>query len=610
MAEVNTPSAAQLLRRTERLSVQSARRTSAVRGSGGFESTNRRRSTLLTTPASNRRQSLFSNVIAPASSQSATHFSQQQHRGAPAKVIDLRPLHDKTYLEMLMGEIYDFLVANRFELEMNHAVSRRTLQSPTQKEFVLMFQFLYHKLDPHFTFTRSLETDVITVLRAWEYPYTDQLSRTHISSVGQAWPKFLAMLYWLMKLNLALSGLTEEDMIASDDPFDRLFIRYTHECYGAYISQKEDYSGFYKDLETEFNEMTAKTESDQQERKQRLTNLHNELEKLNGRLTQLDRAQEKSRALENDLQTFSEYKNTLEAHKKKWPDTLHRLENEITALKEKLEEFKREKKNYQDQLTARGLSVETIDNSNIERDKLSKAIEYSENKLRDIQQSLFDQEIQLNSCIDSLKNLVDQYNFSTRRIPVEEYSFELAVKPELTDSEREFRPDEVLTKTLPDEKVKLLQCRSALTQELRSKREQRSKLQDELDRLFEKTFEKNELLEDLKQKCHKKVSQYSEEYDFMMTDSKKYSAQIEALDTELQTLRLRVNTGIIEAESTVKSLSVKKSETEYRIKEERENLHKEVSTIIDSVLNFKSAIQEGLEELDLLAYQELQAQED
>ncbi|QEL57987.1 hypothetical protein CJJ09_000017 [Candidozyma auris] len=96
----------------------------------------------------------------------------------------------------------------------------------------------------------------------------------------------------------------------------------------------------------------------------------------------------------------------------------------------------------------------------------------------------------------------------------------------------------------------------------------------------------------------------------MMTDSKKYSAQIEALDTELQTLRLRVNTGIIEAESTVKSLSVKKSETEYRIKEERENLHKEVSTIIDSVLNFKSAIQEGLEELDLLAYQELQAQED
>ncbi|KAF3988333.1 hypothetical protein FT663_04089 [Candidozyma haemuli var. vulneris] len=587
-----------------------ARRTSTHRVSGGFESSSRRRSTLLTTPATNRRQSLFSNVIAPASSQSATHLSQQQHRNPPAKVIDLRPLNDKAYLEMLMGEIYDFLVANRFELEMNHAVSRRTLQSPTQKEFVLMFQFLYRKIDPHFVFTKSLETDVIQVLRAWEYPYTEHLSRTHISSVGQSWPKFLAMLYWLMKLNLALSGLTEDDMIASDDPFDRLFIRYTHQCYGAYIDQQEDYSGYYKELETEFDQINAKTVEEQETRTQRLQELLQQREELKGKVAELDEAHAKSRALENDLRQFSDYMDKMSERKEKWGDVLQKMEEELEKLQHQISELQEEKKKYEDQLTAKGLSASEIDQSNIERDRLSKAIDKTTNKLKDTQQNIADQEYQLRSSCDSLVNLVSQYNYLTSRIPVQEYSFELAVNPDLAQTNQEINSDNVLTKTLRDEKVKLLQCRSALTQELRKKQEEKLKLQEEVDQLHVKIFEQNEFLDGIKAKCRKTMQLYSEAYDFMMTDSKTYSAKIEKLDRDLQTLRLRVNTGIIEAESTIKSLRVKKQETEYRIKEERESLHRMVSTIIDQVLDFKYAIQEGLDELDTLAFQELEAQDD
>lgn len=610
MAEVNTPSAAQLLKRTQRLSMNGARRTSTHRGSGLFEASNRRRSTLLTTPATNRRQSLFGSVIAPGTSHLATHLSQQQHRNPPAKVIDLRPLNDKAYLEMLMGEIYDFLVANRFELEMNHAVLRRTLQLPTQKEFVLMFQFLYRKIDPHFTFTKSLETDVILVLRAWEYPYTEHLSRTHISSVGQSWPKFLAMLYWLMKLNLALLGITEDDMIASDDPFDRLFIWYTHQSYGAYIDQREDYSGFYKELETEFEELNAKTVKEQEARSERLKELLQRREELNGKVSELNEAHAKSRALENDLKQFSDYMNKMSDRKEKWGDLLKQMEDELTRLQQQILELQEEKKKYEDQLTSKGLSALEIDQLNIERDRLSKAIERTTNKLKDTQQNLADQEYQLRLSCDSLINLVSQYNYLTSRIPVQEYLFELAVKPDLAQTDQEISPDSVLTKTLRDEKVKLLQCRSALTQELRKKQEEKLKLQEEVDQLHVKIFEQNEFLDGIKAKCRKTMQLYSEAYDFMMTDSKTYSAKIEKLDRDLQTLRLRVNTGIIEAESTIKSLRVKKHETEYRIKEERESLHRTVLTIIDQVLDFKYAIQEGLDELDTLAFQELEAQDD
>lgn len=511
---------------------------------------------------------------------------------------------------MLMGEIYDFLVANRFELEMNHAVSRRTLQLPTQKEFVLMFQFLYRKIDPHFTFTKSLETDVVLVLRAWEYPYTEQLSRTHIGSVGQSWPKFLAMLYWLMKLNLALLGLTEDDMIASDDPFDRLFIRYTHQCYGAYIDQKEDYSSYYKDLENEFDEINSKTAEDQEERRRRLNELLQKRDELRAKVAELSEAQAKSRALENDLQQFSDYMNKMNDRKEQWGELLLQMEAEYAKLQQQVQDLLEEKKKYEDELIGKGLSAQDIDQLYNERDRLSKAIERSTNKLKDIQQSIADQEYQLGLSTDSLLNLVSQYNYLTSRIPVQEYLFELAVNPNLTQSEQEITADNVLTKKLRDEKVKLLQCRSALTQELRKKQEEKLKLQEEVDQLHVKIFELNEFLDGVKAKCRKTMQLYSEAYDFMMTDSKTYSAKIEKLDRDLQTLRLRVNTGIIEAESTIKSLRVKKQETEYRIKEERENLHRVVLTVIDQVLDFKYTIQEGLEELDTLAFQELEAQED
>lgn len=522
---------------------------------------------------------------------------------------DTRPLRDKAYVEMLIAELYDFLVANRFDIEMNHSLSLKSLHLPTQKDFVLMFHFLYQKLDPHYTFSKSIETEVFQILRAWDYPYLDSISRTQISAVGQNWPVFLAMLYWLMKLNLGLSGLTEDDMIASDDPFDRLFIKYTHQSYGAYINQEEDFSQYYDQLTKEFDEVTAETIKEKEARAVRIEELNQERESLRGLFRVLEEAQAKSEALENDLKQFTNYMNDLILRRSSWGEILAKMEEELVNLQNQLQELQTEKKTYEDAIVLRGLTPSDIDNVNNEREKLVKALEKSANKLKDVQENIEEKHYSLQQSYESLATFVSQYNMMTKSIPTDNYLFELELNPALPESDSLFEPDEILSKKLLDEKIKLLQCRTALTQEVRRTQEEKLRLNEQVDQISVTIFEQQETLEGVRDKCRKTQQMASEIYELMTTESKGYSTQIEKLDRELQGLRLHVNTGIIEAESNIKSLQFRRQETGYRIKEERERLHETVQRIIDYVITFKCSIQEGLEDVDLMALRELEAEQ-
>lgn len=587
-----------------------ATRTSLPRGNApSFESSSRRRSTLLNTPASNRRLSFLSNVVAPSSLQAASQLSSNQPPRSHQKMKDSRPLRDKAYVEMLIAELYDFLVANRFDIEMNHSLSLKSLHLPTQKDFVLMFHFLYNKLDPHYTFSKSIETEVFQILRAWDYPYLDSISRTQISAVGQNWPVFLAMLYWLMKLNLGLSGLTEDDMIASDDPFDRLFIKYTHQTYGAYIDQEEDYSQYYDQLTKDFDRVTAETIKEKEARAVQIEELRQERDSLRGLFRILEEAQAKSEALENDLKQFTNYMNDLVTRKESWGEILRKMEEELVNLQNQLSGLQQEKKNYENAIIQRGLSPSEIDSMNSEREKLARSLERNANKLKDVQENIEEKLYALHQIFDSLVSFVSQYNVMTKRIPSENYLFEIEVNSTLPDSKNLFEPENILSKRLLDEKIKLLQCRTALTQEIRRTQEEKLRLNEQLDQVSVTIFEQQESLESVRDKCRKTQQMASEIYELMTTESKGYSAQIEKLDRELQGLRLHVNTGIIEAESNIKSLQFRRQETSYRIKEERERLHETVQRIIDYVITFKCGIQEGLEDLDLLALRELEAEQ-
>lgn len=615
--EHNTPLAAQLFRKTLRFSMAGATRSSiGFRASNSFDSA-KRRSTLLMTPASNKRQSIYTangGSGAPGSSQSIYGSQpQSQSQQLPQSVFsekrDQRPLRDRNYQSLILQEIYDFLVANKFELEMNHPVTLKTLRQPTQKDFVLIFQFLYCRIDPHYKFTRSIETEVFVLLKILNYPYLDGINRSSISAVGgQNWPAFLGMLYWLVKLNLSLLNLSQDSLIAPDDVFDRVFIKYIISSYRAFIDQKEDYAEFYDEMKDAFDVANNEVLLAVEEKQKAGEVLKTEFDQLNKQYSELEEAEAKSKALENDLQQFSNYMTQMKARQSKWGEILDHMQTEIQNAEQQLLDLETEKKTYENLIVSKGFTINDIDKLNAERDKLSKAIDSVSNRIEDLKDSMVKKENDLRQSFQSLESFVNQYNLMTQRIPVSNNQlFELSLNMSvLEDDSKGFEPEDILDKTLREEKIKLLLSRSELNQEIHRIQEDSIKIIEQVDQFLEKIFDQQEEIETLEAEVTKNKSTQEEIYETMVSEGTSYSAQIEKLDRELQGMQIHVNKGVIEAETRHKNLKIAHQEWKYHIKEQREVLHDTVQKLIDYIISFKLNVQENIEELDALTLRELE----
>nr|5TD8_A Chain A, Kinetochore protein NDC80 [Saccharomyces cerevisiae S288C] len=118
---------------------------------------------------------------------------------------DPRPLRDKNFQSAIQEEIYDYLKKNKFDIETNHPISIKFLKQPTQKGFIIIFKWLYLRLDPGYGFTKSIENEIYQILKNLRYPFLESINKSQISAVGGSnWHKFLGMLHWMVRTNIKL----------------------------------------------------------------------------------------------------------------------------------------------------------------------------------------------------------------------------------------------------------------------------------------------------------------------------------------------------------------------------------------------------------------------
>ncbi len=193
------------------------------------------------TPASaqslQRRSSIFSRPSGQHGSLPHQSFFSQPPAPAGAPK-DPRPLRDSSYRARLSQELLDYLTHNNFEMEMKHSLTQNSVKSPTQKDFTLMFQWLYRRIDPGYKFQKSIDTEVPPILKQLRYPYERDITKSHLVAVGgQNWPRFLGLLHWMMQLAQMLDNFTRgayDDACAEagvDVASDRIVFRF---LFGAY----------------------------------------------------------------------------------------------------------------------------------------------------------------------------------------------------------------------------------------------------------------------------------------------------------------------------------------------------------------------------------------
>lgn len=593
-----------LERKPKRLSMAGATRQSllGLRGGNLFDilsqvpGSAKRRSTLLSTPASSkRRQSSLPPMLA--------QLNASNPPLVPAYVrADQRPLKDKNYQLLIQQEIMDFLLANRFEAEMNHPLTPRTLRQPTQKDFVLVFQFLYGKIDPHYKFTKSIQTEVTSVLRILNYPYLDGISRSQITAVGGSnWPAILGMLYWLVKLNLLLSSFVGEDLIGAEDEFDKHMIKFLTALYHSFMESNDNYAPYLQELGTSI----AKSEEKFSEEITHLKSQHDELAArlaaLRAQLQELQQGEVKSRALENDLIKFQAYLESMESRKSKWQEVLDKIEAEIEKCKDEHRVIHADKAAIEGELTAKGFTIAEIDTLNTERTKLLKSIDTLRIKLEDVRQKVDAKTSDVHAKYQSLDNFITQYNTLVYKLHAQ-HDFELVVNPDVVNAgDRVFQPHHIINKTLKDEKIELFKYRSAVNTQIHQDEDDTIKVREQCDLMEEKMAEQREQIETLTAKLNANKEAYDEMYQSLLVDSNLYSLHIERLEQQLRLIKINTNQGLIEIENKYQNLQIELDELNHEILKERLVLHDKIQRIIEFTINFKINIQQNLEDLDALA---------
>ncbi|KAL3059649.1 hypothetical protein OYC64_014287 [Pagothenia borchgrevinki] len=82
--------------------------------------------------------------------------------GGSEKIKDTRPLHDKAFVLQCTRQLHEFLTEHNAG-----PLSAKTLVSPSTKEFVKVFEFVYRQIDPTFEMPNSkVEEEVPALLKA------------------------------------------------------------------------------------------------------------------------------------------------------------------------------------------------------------------------------------------------------------------------------------------------------------------------------------------------------------------------------------------------------------------------------------------------------------
>lgn len=135
-----------------------------------------------------------SHIIAPPS---ASRMSFDAARGSSMGSKgrkDTRPIGDPAFKSRCIDKVMDFLENNGYE----YGIQRRTLLTPSTKDFVNIFNFVYRYLDSSYVLPNRFEEEIPRLLKLMAYPV--QMSKSSFITVGSphTWPSVLAMLAWLV----------------------------------------------------------------------------------------------------------------------------------------------------------------------------------------------------------------------------------------------------------------------------------------------------------------------------------------------------------------------------------------------------------------------------
>ncbi|XP_043967122.1 kinetochore protein NDC80 homolog [Gambusia affinis] len=481
--------------------------------------------------------------------------------GGTEKIKDSRPLHDKSFVQQCIRQLHEFLTEQGYP----GTLSAKTLQSPSTKEFVKMFEFIYRQLDPTFEMPNSkVEEEVPALLKALRYPFV--LSKCSMYSVGapHTWPQALGALMWLIdnvkinwnlsKQELLLSDFCEDTAnIEEGAEYNKLFLDYMAETYSKFMHGEDVFEdedeAFLTRLKRLYNVDETLLES--MEEKHRF--LSKELERLE-KESQTDRLMTKRMEkvkLQADLKKLQSYRSKLESFTASLESKFSELTDELENTVSHLETLKHERNELQHLLQKQKFTPADVERINREKRELQQTIASLSKSLEDAEQHRWNEEIALAKVKETLELKVAEYHKLARKLKLIPMSAENACGHDF-----EIRSFECGTGSGVQQKTQIKMLLRKLISDVEEENSRLSNLKLSLEESCEQVnsniVDKSNDLKQIREQIRKLDEQLDTDMQKLAREEQDWAAEMESAENHLKLLEKKVNDGYDEAVQELK----------------------------------------------------------
>jgi len=513
---------------------------------------------------------------------------------------DTRPMKDKQWQAERSQELIEFLITQNY----NHHISPKIIQSPTRKDFECIFQFLYHKLDPHFDFSGKFEDDVTTLFKRLRYPF--EVKKSALFAVGspQYWPSLLAALSWLVELikyDIASQDDEPVDFSPADDVMsengEKLTYQYLPGAYRDFLAGDEEesvetfFGPFYLEKQRLLADEITKLQEEGQQLEATLTSMQ-------GGETPLVQVQARKKEFVSDVQKFEAYIGQLEERLQYFANSKTELEEELQSKSVELIALENEKKQLLDQISSQDVSALEVQEMSIERETLGEQLRAAQSQHEKLMEGIVEGERMATKLVEEIQAAVLAHN--SRAAELKLIPNKANVNLELVVNTHGTQADEVLNINPKKEMLPILQkMKSDYNQKVHAMWEELITTKDEMSQLEDEVVEKQghlKHMEDEIRKVETEVAAQNAGGDDNLHELEQKKGSLEAgiakskTDHEEQVGRVKQTVDAVTAEYQEKKLS---------LAAEKKEMEAQLMKVLQLITEHKAYIQESVAEVDM-----------
>uniref|UniRef100_H2LLG9 Kinetochore protein NDC80 n=1 Tax=Oryzias latipes TaxID=8090 RepID=H2LLG9_ORYLA len=524
--------------------------------------------------------------------------------GGTEKIKDARPLHDKSFVQQCIRQLHEFLTEQNYP----GTLSTKTLQSPSTKEFVKMFEFIYRQLDPTFEMPNSkVEEEVPAILKALRYPFV--LSKCSMYSVGapHTWPQALVALMWLIdnvkinwslnKQELLFSDFCEDGNNIEEGPeYNKLFLDYTSETYAKFMQFEDSFDdeddAFLNKLKKLYN-VDEPLLAAMEEKHQILSAEVERLEKE----SQTDRLMTKRMErvkLQADLKKLQSYRSSLDTFMTNLENKDSELNDELENTVSHLESLKHERNELQVLLQNQKFTPADVERINREKRELQQTISSLSESLENAEQHKWNEEIALAKLKEKAELKLTEYHKLARKLKLIPQTAENACGHDF-----EIRLFESGSTVQHKSQIQMLLRKLISDVEEENSRLSNLKLslEESNEQVNSNIMDKSNDLKQIKEQIRKLDERLDCDMQELAREEQEWAAEMESVENHRKLLQKKVNFGYDEAVQQLKAAQQQYHLVLQEANEERRTVANNLASVFTTAANHLSITEKCLEDL-------------